>query len=155
MNRAKDRFLLARHTCQSLCSSEPCQQKAVFFMAYNDYLQTQHWKKTRQEKIDHRDVCQVCGSNTSLHVHHKYYTDEHGSILGRERKSQLVTLCNSCHKLVHHYFGIEVKKLNKKILRVKRLMEFGVIKSKAFWIVSQNNEIYQSFYQVIVKGQTT
>ncbi len=37
---------------------------------------------------------------------------------------------------MHHYFGVNVLKVNKKILRIQSLMKIGVLKNKAFWIVS-------------------
>lgn len=107
---------------------------------YKDYLQSQHWKEIRQEKIMSRPFCQVCGVDNPR-IHHKHY-----SSMNNERIQDLITTCPSCHRLIHKYFGINVKKINKKILRVKRLMEFGIIKSKAFFIVS-NPELYESIYQ--------
>lgn len=108
---------------------------------YKDYLQSEHWKTTRKTKLISKPVCQVCCSSSKLNIHHKFYTD----ILGKEVNSNLVTLCSSCHRLTHKYFGIGVKKLNKKFCRVRRLMELGVVKSKAFFIVS-NPELYESIY---------
>ena len=113
-------------------------------MEYSSYLQTEHWKITRELKIKEKLKCWVCGSNKNLIVHHKRYKNKDGSsVLFKEDLKGLVVLCSSCHRLVHYYFGIDVNKLNKKICRVKRLMELGVLKNKAFWIVS-NNELYLS-----------
>lgn len=106
-------------------------------MAYNDYLKSKHWKQTRERRLESRPYCKVCGSDYKLHVHHKFYTDKSGkSILHKERNEDLVTVCPSCHSFIHRYFG-NCKKLNKKILRVKRLIELGATKKKAFWVVSQ------------------
>jgi hypothetical protein len=116
-------------------------------MLYNRYLQTNHWQETRSKKIFHRNDCQICDTPTSLNIHHKHYKNKQQteSILYKEKLTDLITLCNSCHKLIHHYFGINVIKINKKILRIRRLMELGVIKQKAFYFVSQP-ELYESIY---------
>lgn len=116
---------------------------------YKDYLQSPHWKEIRQQKIMSRPFCQVCGSD-KLQIHHKHYTKKSGeSILFRERIQDLLSVCPSCHRLIHKYFG-NCKKLNKKTLRVKRLMELGVVKNKAFFIVS-NPDLYESIYLGLVK----
>jgi len=60
----------------------------------------------------------------------------------------LITLGKSCHRLIHIYFGIDVKKINKKILRIKRLLSFGVTKKMAFYIVSQSI-LYERIYQYL------
>lgn len=114
-------------------------------MQYEVYLKTDHWKNLRLQKLQDKPLCQICGTAIGLHVHHKKYTDKLGnSILFNENLTDLITLCGSCHRLVHAYFGIEVKKINKKILRVKRLLEMGAIKKKAFWVASQDNQLFIS-----------
>lgn len=113
-------------------------------MTYNSYLKTEHWKNLRLKKLKDKPLCQICGTNKGLHVHHKRYKYQGKSILFNERLEDLITLCSSCHRLVHRYFGIKVNKINKKILRVKRLLELGAIKNKAFWVVSQNNQLFVS-----------
>lgn len=118
-------------------------------MQYSQYLQTPHWQNKRQEKLLVHPVCQVCKSNEGLNIHHKKYSHEDTSILFNERVQDLITLCASCHRLVHRYFGISVHKINKKICRVRRLLELGVVKNKAFWIVA-NPDLYESIYQKII-----
>lgn len=120
----------------------------AFFMQYSQYLQTLHWQNKRREKLLVHQVCQVCKSGDALNIHHKKYNHDNASILFHERVQDLITLCASCHRLVHRYFGIDVKKINKKICRVRRLLELGVTKNKAFWIVA-NPDLYESVYQKI------
>ena len=115
-------------------------------MEYVSYLRTDHWKNTRQEKLVSRGVCQICTSNKNLHVHHKHYSHNGQSILFHERIQDLITLCGSCHSLWHRYIK-ELRKPNKKILRIRRLMKLGVMKNKAFWLVG-NPETYESIYQL-------
>jgi 5-methylcytosine-specific restriction endonuclease McrA len=113
-------------------------------MLYKQYLQTEHWKNKRLEKLATHPNCQICNSPKGIQVHHKRYKYDNQSILFNERVEDLITLCGSCHRLTHHYFGIDVHKINKKILRVKRLLELGAIKNKAFWVASQDNQLFIS-----------
>jgi len=115
-------------------------------MEYNTYLQSKHWQDKRIEKLQNRNVCQICSSSKNINIHHKHYKSPDGkSILLNERIQDLITLCGSCHSLWHRYIK-ELQKPNKKILRIKRLMEFGIVKNKAFWVVG-NPELYESIYQ--------
>jgi 5-methylcytosine-specific restriction endonuclease McrA len=119
-------------------------------MDYNNYLQSLHWKQIRQERLDYQNICQICSKNTGLNIHHKYYVDkENKSILFHENIKDFMTLCKSCHRLVHKYFGIDAKKMNKKALRVKRLMQLGILKNKAFWIVA-NPDLYLAIKNHII-----
>lgn len=136
-------------------------------MSYNNYLQSTHWKKTRENKLKAADCCQICCSVKKLNVHHKKYeihdTDrlvkikgiQPGSILGRETNSDLIVLCSSCHKLTHHYFvgktkgrGFNLRKKHR--IQIRRMLERGVEKKTAFWIAS-NKELMTSMYNVIIK----
>lgn len=64
---------------------------------YRQYLKTPHWKETRAEalRLGHYR-CYDCGSTTHLQVHHLTYARR-----GHERQSDLVVLCNKCHKKRH------------------------------------------------------
>lgn len=117
-------------------------------MLYSSYLQTVHWQAKRREKLSDKNCCQICKSSNNLHIHHKHYDTKEGkSIYFQERKEDLITLCGSCHSLWHKYIK-ELRKSNKKICRIRRLLELGIIKNKAFWLVG-NPEVYKSAYQFI------
>ena len=45
--------------------------------------------------------CQVCGSSQNLQVPHKQLRSQQGS----DRDSDLITLCASCHEVLHHGYG--------------------------------------------------
>lgn len=67
---------------------------------YQKYLNSPHWQKIRQavfKEYGHR--CDHCGSPKNLHIHHITY--EH---LGEEEISDLVPLCEDCHKRLHDPF---------------------------------------------------
>jgi hypothetical protein len=64
---------------------------------YAAYLSSEQWKAIRAARIrKDRSRCQGCGIREDLHVHHRTYER-----FTRERISDLITLCESCHALVH------------------------------------------------------
>lgn len=69
-------------------------------MPYADYLQTDHWKELRKEKLKEAgNRCQVCGNGWRqgpLNVHHNTYRNR-----GREFLSDLLVLCRGCHEIYH------------------------------------------------------
>lgn len=86
---------------------------AEWWAKYREYLQSEKWKKKRQ-KVLKRDnfECQYrvwiffkCKSKKKLQVHHKTYKR-----VFRERMSDLVTLCEKCHKKEHK----KIKKQKRK-----------------------------------------
>jgi hypothetical protein len=72
-------------------------------MPYEEYLQTPHWKRKREERL--RAVgyrCQLCNrpaSKVILDVHHRTYERR-----GEERDEDLTVLCRECHYR-HHEHG--------------------------------------------------
>lgn len=71
-------------------------------MPYAEYLQTAHWKDTRRIALayaGHR--CQLCNGGGILHVHHRTYER-----LGEEMMSDLVVLCERCHRIFHDHAGL-------------------------------------------------
>lgn len=69
-------------------------------MPYEEYLQTPHWKRLREEKL--RNVgyrCQLCGRRARiLEVHHCTYER-----LGQELDTDLTVLCRACHSTFHKH----------------------------------------------------
>lgn len=64
---------------------------------YDDYINSEAWKKKRQSAFKkHGKNCSCCGSTKSLHVHHKTYKN-----LGHERLDDLEVKCSVCHTLGH------------------------------------------------------
>lgn len=122
-------------------------------MAYSDYLQSTHWKNTRETKLKMCSHCQICDCEKNLHIHHKRYSIDkkeadnwnkyhdtpksQGSILNREENKDLMVLCASCHKLWHSYFASRYL-THKKSTQIRRLIRFGVSKNKAFWVTKEN-----------------
>lgn len=76
---------------------------------YENYLQSEQWQAIRKERMRIDGYrCQGCGCKGSglnpLEIHHFKYSDD---VLYHEGKPenmnrQLVTLCRSCHILLHN-----------------------------------------------------
>jgi len=67
-------------------------------ITYAQYLQTEHWQKTRKKALRRaKRKCQLCSnSENTLHVHHNNYEN-----LGNEDNADLVVLCDKCHAAYH------------------------------------------------------
>lgn len=69
-------------------------------MKYSDFLKTTYWKfVSYKKKSISKFKCQVCNSSKNLNVHHKTYVHHGEEIFYIE--SDLVCLCENCHKLYH------------------------------------------------------
>ena len=79
---------------------------------YKDYLLSNEWKKKRNKKLKEAgNKCEECGSDKKLQVHHKTYKH-----IFKEPLTDLMVLCDTCHKLIHKLLTeeeieIEVQKL--------------------------------------------
>ena len=95
---------------------------------YYEYLQSDWWKKTRDECIDSFEKkCFCCEKPYDLQVHHLTY--EH---LGFERKSELVCLCKKCHE------WIEEKKKYSGGLSKKQQWDLLECRKKEIWGKAHN-----------------
>lgn len=67
-------------------------------VAYADYIRSSRWARNpaRLEELRRAGYrCRICYSDQRLTVHHRTYRR-----LGRERASDLTTLCQDCHEVV-------------------------------------------------------
>lgn len=67
--------------------------------SYDDYLESLHWRKIRRSYFAALDEkrCWCCGVKSQrLHLHHATYVR-----LGKERLSDLIHVCFSCHNEIH------------------------------------------------------
>lgn len=64
-------------------------------------LKDPRWQKRKTEILSRDNfTCQLCGdTENTLHVHHKYYLDNHKS--WEYGDNALITLCEDCHSWVH------------------------------------------------------
>lgn len=69
-------------------------------MAYDAYLQTEHWKHKRQDALAcslwRCALCYASDKETTLHVHHRTYDRR-----GCEEPEDLTVLCCDCHAKFH------------------------------------------------------
>ena len=64
---------------------------------YQNYLKTKEWYKIRNLSLKYSEYkCCRCGDSENLQTHHLNYNN-----LGNEEISDLITVCNSCHKKFH------------------------------------------------------
>lgn len=72
--------------------------RALRLIPYNEYLQTEHWKRVRERILRQSGYkCQSCGSLCNLNVHHNTYENR-----GHEKDEDLVVLCFDCHQKFHN-----------------------------------------------------
>lgn len=74
------------------------------FKSYQEYLQSDRWKRIRAKVFRKCGKCKVCGNKAEV-VHHKNYDEK--TLRGDCLKS-LVPLCHSCH------YKMEFTQYNKK-----------------------------------------
>ena len=66
------------------------------YKTYKDYLKSDDWKYLRDKIIKSRKVCEICGINKHLIVHHKNYDR-----VPQEKSKDLMVLCWDCHNDIH------------------------------------------------------
>lgn len=73
-------------------------------MRYQEYLRQPEWyaKRAILAKVA-GGRCQICNTSQGpFNAHHRRYRDERGqSILGAEKLSDLLWICQPCHELFH------------------------------------------------------
>lgn len=92
-----------------------CKDTDELCEGYENYLKSQHWGKLRLKVLENHPVCEKCGSDKILQIHHKTYDR-----LGDERLSDLQVLCQECHKKVHNKKHEKNKRIRKGKGRKKR-----------------------------------
>jgi Pyruvate/2-oxoacid:ferredoxin oxidoreductase delta subunit len=80
-------------------------------ISLKDYYKTSHWRNFRKRLLeDKKCECEICGGARwekykrkegykkprVFNIHHKHYTTLH-----REKRSDVLVLCQSCHKFCH------------------------------------------------------
>jgi len=67
---------------------------------YVDYIDSEDWKKKREEVIEKSEGCYICKRQyeSGFHVHHLTYRN-----LKNEPQYELVLVCQKDHALIHRY----------------------------------------------------
>jgi len=68
--------------------------------------QTPEYRSWHKEILDRDKVCQVCGGNRHLEVHHLYSYKNYPLL--RVDQGNGIVLCSFCHNKFHSYYGKEV-----------------------------------------------
>ena len=88
-----------------LCSLESSNDMST---EYDKYLRSEHWQSFRERFFKTSAVaknmrrkfggvrCEFCLADGVLHLHHKTYKR-----LGKEKLSDVVLICKTCHEAVH------------------------------------------------------
>jgi 5-methylcytosine-specific restriction endonuclease McrA len=63
----------------------------------SEYLKSNHWRELRKTKLATSKICERCGANKRLDIHHKVYKNLYDVTL-----SDLETLCRKCHSKEHN-----------------------------------------------------
>jgi len=91
------------------------KQKKIPTPLYHEYINSPAWRKKRiQAHWCLGKICEACGSNKKIHVHHNNY-----SSLGSEKTFRdFVILCEVCHEAFHKITPSQ--KLGKKLVGYKK-----------------------------------
>lgn len=91
-----------------------CRDTQETCIGYSNYLQTEHWKRFRDNIIKSRKKCECCGTiEPIMNVHHISYSN-----IGKEKDRDVALLCVKCHKYIHDIKRGLVFCDNERILRL-------------------------------------
>lgn len=100
-------------------------QVKIRYASYEEYLESDLWKsKRRHIRFIRGGVCEGCGTEDNLHVHHGSYAH-----VGNEPDNELFLVCRSCHAGIHGRYTAPKKKPNKALM--KRTLSYLERKRKA------------------------
>lgn len=88
---------------------------------YEDYISSPEWAEKKQARMNlDGHECQGCRSDKDLRVHHVTYA----RFGGRERMSDLITVCERCHRLIHKIYkpmaGPRLATVTSRVLKQMR-----------------------------------
>ena len=93
-----------------------CLDTNEVVFSYEDYLQTIHWRRFREEIFEERNkTCESCKcdlTKTQYNIHHKNYRR-----VGKENKADVMLLCLKCH--TEHHDKKNKKKANVNVVSTK------------------------------------
>lgn len=104
---------------------------------YLAYLESEAWTELRNRRIKKDGFkCSICGNPNNLQVHHLRYPQ----VLGTESISDLMTLCESCHK--------NIDKIRKGYRYDRRTREWKCCVE--CWIKFDTTEDYENEQEAII-----
>lgn len=63
---------------------------------YDDYLETEHWKRLRASVLFPACLCKICRNKIAVHAHHRVYRNFYDVTPG-----DLIAVCQLCHSKIH------------------------------------------------------
>jgi hypothetical protein len=102
-NISEFRAIVLAGLCKTMVDITPLEQvhrpkiPSILYQDYSYYLQSEKWyrKKENRKALD-QNQCRLCFATTQLQVHHVTY----GKLFD-EPMSHLLTVCKSCHEVIH------------------------------------------------------
>jgi 5-methylcytosine-specific restriction endonuclease McrA len=137
-----------------------CSDTFETVYSYEDYLQTEHWRKIKIEKKKLSPTCELigCTQRVNLHIHHLTYKN-----IGHENMEELMTLCEFHHHQVHDN-KINKRRKNRKSTRKpyivgnkikrlthKRYLEMIARENRIRYGGKNNRIIYQKINKPVIK----
>lgn len=106
---------------------------------YARYLRSGHWKRRRLQILKRANgLCERCSQRPPKTVHHRSYQN-----LGAERDSELMAVCNPCHRALEHeaggYFGrpkaprVQKSKIRKPRPRPEQQLQYARPEKRREW----------------------
>jgi hypothetical protein len=93
-----------------------CRDTGECCYSYREYLNSCHWRNfTDRLFADGKNKCQSCGSIKKLNFHHLNYKH-----IGDELDSEVVCLCDVCHKIEHGFIRKPKTGKNKQARKFDR-----------------------------------
>ena len=94
--------------------------RALGFINYHHYLESNLWKEIRARVLAQNRVCLKCGGEKYLQIHHKKYTKT--NLSGKDIKN-LIVLCKKCHR---------------KVTRIENLGQLTAMRATTKFLASKN-----------------
>ena len=94
-----------------------CKNGNIYY-SYHKYLQSNHWKKKRQDFLEsklYKNGCEICNSTKKINIHHKTYKR-----IGNEKLNDLTALCEECHLKLHEELKENPENLWKTYKRMRK-----------------------------------
>ena len=107
----------------------------------NVYLNSDHWKNLRKEKLAQSPRCEKCKTYLSLDVHHKEYRNLYDVSL-----KDLQTLCRLCHDKEHKIKKSNAAPNTKYRSRRRRNQERQMIFNKKYGYIQKEMNNYVSIH---------
>ena len=107
--------------------------KSLGFKSYQDYLNSDLWRKIRASRLSKHPECYAC-PRKATQVHHKRYTL--AVMLGHEPQG-LVAVCGGCHyraEFTQDGDKRDLRQANKSLRKIQASHQFNAAKMLGAWM---------------------